>query len=196
MSTNMRRQRTRTPKPRQRRGDYRIFIGAFPSGDLADQIQAVREQYDPKTAVITPPHVTLAGTYWRTGPAAAENEAELIARLENMTGKIKPFNLELGGIRAFGNRVVYLGVKPTDELLKVRATLIRLAGRDKHRRFTPHLTLAMRLNRANTAVMLTNLRASEWENGRVIAPIHELRLMLRAPSDPVWRTIYTLPLER
>jgi 2'-5' RNA ligase len=188
-------QRKRTPKPRQRRGDYRVFIGAFLSGDLADQIQSVREQYDPKTAVITPPHVTLAGTYWRTGPASAENEADLTTRLENMTGKIKAFDLELGGIRSFGHRTVYLGVKPTDEMLKVRATLLRLAGRDKHRRFTPHLTLAMRLNKTDTAVMLTELRESEWENGRFTAPITELRLMQRAPNDPAWRTIYTLPLK-
>ncbi len=187
-------QRKRTSKPRQRRGDYRIFIGAFPSSDVADQIQTIREKYDPQTAVIAPPHVTLAGTYWRTGPATASNESDLIARLETMTGKIKPFALELGGIRTFGSRIVYLGVKSTDELLKVRATLIRLSGRDKHRRFTPHLTLAMRLDKADTAVMLNELRATDWENGRFTAPIQELRLMQRGPDDSVWRAIYTLPL--
>ncbi len=188
-------QRRRTPKPRQRRGDYRVFIGAFPTGDLAEEIQAVRERYDPKTAVITPPHVTLVGTYWRTGPATAVNEAELIARLEAMTGKIKSFNLALGGIRSFGRRTVYLGVQPSSDLLKVRATLLRLAGRDKHRRFTPHLTLAMRLNQADTAVMMAELAETAWENGRYKAPIHELRLMQRGPDDAVWRQIYQLPLK-
>jgi len=185
----------RKPKPRQRSGDYRIFIGAFPDGDLADQIQSVRQEYDPQTAAITPPHVTLAGTYWRNGPPTAQNEAELIARLEGMTGKIKAFNLELGGIRTFGRRVVYLGVKPTDDLLKVRDTLLRLAGRDKQRRFTPHLTLAMRLNAPDTAAMIAELGVSEWENGRFTTPIHELRLMQRGPDDPAWRTIYQLPLQ-
>lgn len=184
----------RKPKPRQRSGDYRIFIGAFPDGDLADQIQAVRQQYDPETAAVTPPHVTLAGTYWRSGPPTIENEAELIDRLEGMTGKIRAFDLELGGIRTFGRRVVYLGVKPTDDLLKVRDTLLRLAGRDKQRRFTPHLTLAMRLNEADTARMVAELQTSAWENGRFPTPIHEIRLMQRGPDDPVWRTIYTLPL--
>ncbi|MEJ2749972.1 MAG: hypothetical protein P8183_19010, partial [Anaerolineae bacterium] len=68
-------------------------------------------------------------------------------------------------------------------------------GRDKHRLFTPHLTLAMRLNRADTAAMIAELKVSEWENGRFPAPIHELRLMQRGPDDPVWRTIYRLPLQ-
>ncbi len=184
----------RKSKPRQRSGDYRIFIGAFPDGDLADQIQFIRQQYDPQTAVITPPHVTLAGTYWRNGSPTAANEAELIDRLEGMTGKIKVFNLELGGIRTFGRRVVYLGVKPTDDLLKVRDTLLRLAGRDKQRRFTPHLTLAMRLDQTDMTAMVAELQTSEWENGRFPAPIHELRLMQRGPDDPAWRSIYTLPL--
>ncbi len=184
----------RKPKPRQRSGDYRIFIGAFPDGDLADRIQSVRQEYDPQTAVITPPHVTLAGTYWRSGPPTAQNEAELIARLEGMTGKIKAFNLELGGIRTFGRRVVYLGVKPTADLLTVRDTLLRLAGRDKQRRFTPHLTLAMRLNQAAMTAMVTELQTSEWENGRFPAPIHELCLMQRGPDDPAWRTIHRLAL--
>lgn len=185
----------RKPKQRLRRGDYRIFIGAFPDGALAEQIQTIREKYDPKTAVITPAHVTLVGTYWRTGPPTAENEFQLIGRLEGMARKIRAFALELGGIRTFGSRVVYLGVKPTEELLKVRATLLRLAGRDKHRRYTPHLSLAVRLNKADTAVMIAELQSSAWDNARVPAPIHELRLMQRSPDDPAWRTIYRLPLK-
>ena len=44
--------------------DYRIFVGAFPGGDLGESIQAIRARYDPKTARITAPHVTLAGTYY------------------------------------------------------------------------------------------------------------------------------------
>jgi 2'-5' RNA ligase len=62
--------------------DYRIFIGAFPTGELAERIQAVRLQHDAKTARITAPHVTMAGTYWRSGPATPENERDAIARLQ------------------------------------------------------------------------------------------------------------------
>jgi hypothetical protein len=51
-------------------GDSRIFVGAFPAGELAERIQAVRLRHDANTARITAPHVTVAGTYWRSGPAA------------------------------------------------------------------------------------------------------------------------------
>lgn len=185
----------RTAKPRQRRGDYRIFIAAFPEGEVVEQIQALREQYDPETAVVLPPHVTLAGIYWRSGPATAQNEANLIAQLKKIRGKIKPFDLILGGIRSFGSRTVYLSAKPTDDLLKVRATLLRLAGRDKQRRFKPHLTLATNLNKADTAVMLTELQATEWGDGRITIPIHKLHLMQSGPTDSDWHIIHTLELE-
>ena len=51
--------------------DYRIFVGAFPEGDLADRIQTVRLQYDAKTARITAPHVTMAGPTGATGATHA-----------------------------------------------------------------------------------------------------------------------------
>ena len=103
--------------------DYRIFVGAFLSGELNEEIQAVRQQYDAKTARITPPHVTLAGTYWRGGPATAENEAEAIARLEAIRGEIQPFDLVLGGITSFPQGVIYLEVAVTEGLLAARAGL-------------------------------------------------------------------------
>ena len=192
--------RRRSPKPRrgaprrQRQGDYRIFIGAFPQGELAGRIQALREKYDPRTAAISPPHVTLAGTYWRYGAATPENEAELIHRLQTHVDQIAPFDLVLGGIRRFGNRVVYLGVKPTGDLLAARRTLLRIVGRDKHRRFTPHLTLAMRLSAAEMDEMVEELEGTTWEEARWTVPIRQLRLMQRGPEDRAWRAIAEFPL--
>ena len=192
--------RRRSPKPRrgaprrQRQGDYRIFIGAFPEGELAGRIQALREKYDPQTAAITAPHVTLAGTYWRYGEATPENETELIHRLQQHADQIAPFELVLGGIRRFGNRVVYLGVKPTDDLLAARRTLLKIAGQDKHRRYTPHLTLAMRLSPAEMDQMAEELQGATWESERWTVPIKHLHLMQRGPEDDAWRAIAEFPL--
>lgn len=180
---------------RQRQGDYRIFVGAFPSGELAERIQSLRQQYDPRTAAITEPHVTLAGTYWRSGPATAENEVELIHKLQRHQDQMAPFDLVLGGIRHFGQRVVYLGVKPTEGLLEVRRQLLKIMGPDKHRRFTPHLTLAMRLAPAEMARMVDSLQETEWESERWTVPVQALQLMQRGEDDPAWRPIATLELK-
>ncbi|MEZ4642032.1 MAG: 2'-5' RNA ligase family protein [Chloroflexota bacterium] len=179
----------------QTKGDYRIFVGAFPTGELAAQIQAVRVQYDAKTARITAPHVTIVGTYWRSGAATAANEAGLIERLRPLSTQLSPFDLILGGIHTFGGRVVYLGVQGTPPLLALREALLDVTGMDKHRgHFTPHLTLAMRLKQRDTEQMVTTLRASVWENGRFTAPIHTLHLMQRGAQDTAWRTIAAIPL--
>ena len=179
------------------KGDYRIFVGAFPVGELSARIQSVRERYDPKTARITAPHVTLARTYWRGGPPSAENEAQTIRQLEAVCAHIPAFDLVLGGVRSFppaSKPVIYLGVEATSALLRARQALIGAMGPDKHRRFTPHLTLAMRLRGASARAMLADLQGGEWDDGRISAPIQALHLMLRGREDPAWRRIARFPL--
>jgi len=184
---------------RKGRGDYRIFVGAFPGGELAERIQSIRTRYDPKTARITAPHVTLAGTYWRSGLASPDNEAQTILDLQVAAAKIWPFELILGGVHAFppaARPVVYLGVALTEEFMRARQTLLDVLGRDTLHRFTPHLTLAMRLSGQAAQTMLVELQASEWETRQWKAPLEALHLMQRGPGDPAWRSIARLPFGR
>lgn len=174
--------------------DYRIFVGTFLSGPLGKQIQTVRQQYDAKTAHITPPHVTLAGTYWRSGPATTENEAEVITHLEIVRTEIQPFDLILGGITSFPQGVIYLDVVITEELIAARARLLEALGQDKHSHFVPHLTLAMRLDAAGNEQMLRELRETAWHSSRWTVRIDELKLMQRGREDRVWRAIHRFTL--
>ncbi len=177
--------------------DYRIFVGAFPGGALAERIQALRVAHDPITAHSTPPHVTLAGTYWRIGPATPAHEAETIARLAAVCAQLPSFALELGGVETFypQNHVIYLGVKADAILLATRQALVRVLGADKHGAdFMPHLTLTMRLGAAATLSLWQALRAGEWHTQRWRAPIAQLQLMQRGSADSVWREIARLPL--
>ncbi|MFN8490558.1 MAG: 2'-5' RNA ligase family protein [Caldilineaceae bacterium] len=183
-------------------GDYRIFVGAFPTGELAERLQALRVQQDAKTAYITAPHVTLAGTYWRSGPPTPENEKATMLALAAVQRELAPFALTLGGIAHFppGHRVIYLAVQATDALLAVRQKLLTVLGGDKHHgdkhhHFTPHLTLAMRLSEAASVALFDQLRTSEWHTARWSAPIAQLHLMQRGPEDAAWRTIQAIPLE-
>jgi len=176
--------------------DYRIFVGAFPMGELAERIQAVRLQQDAKTALITVPHVTMAGTYWRSGPATPENESDTIARLQAVQCKLQPFELALGGVESFlpFNNVTYLHIERTAGLLAARKVLLDALGPDKERRYTPHLTLTMRLDRGETQALLKELRQSEWHTGRWVVPLDHLWLMQRGPDDCAWRYIYRVSL--
>ena len=177
-------------------GDYRIFVGAFPTGELAERIQAVRVQHDAKTARITAPHVTMAGTYWRSGPAKPENERDTIAHLQDVQHRLQPFELALGGVESFlpFNNVIYLHIERTAGLLAARKVLLDALGSDKERRYTPHLTLTMRLDKSEAQALLKELRRSEWHTGRWIVPLDHLWLMQRGPDDPAWRYIHRVSL--
>jgi 2'-5' RNA ligase len=177
--------------------DYRIFAGAFIEGELAEQIQVVRQKYDPVTARITPPHVTLVGTYWRSGPATKENEAEAIRRMEILPGILLPFDMLLKGVRTFPGKkpVVYIGVEINKGLIEARNLLLGMLGADKHKDFKPHLTMAMRLPWDRAWQMVNELQESEWNTQLHAAPIREVRLMQRGPQDKAWRCIHQLKLE-
>jgi 2'-5' RNA ligase len=185
------------PKP-SKELNYRIFVGAFPSGELGERLQAVRRSFDLMTAQITPPHVTLVGTYWHNGPATAENEQKTIERLQSAVSEISPFQLHLNQIHIFPGEkpVIYLGVEITPDLLSARRVLLAALGFDNHPNFTPHLTLAMRLNTLAAARMVTALAQSPWVTQTHIVPISELRLMQRGPQDAAWRCIAALPLQK
>lgn len=178
-------------------GDYRVFVGAFPAGEIAERIQHLRERLDGRTARITPPHVTLAGTYWRNGSATPCNETAAIELLEVAARSIRPFALTLGGVYTFLPQaaVLYLGVEPGEAVQAVRHSLLDALGQDKHgSRFTPHLTLAMRLGNAASETVLDELRQSEWHSGRWVVPFTHLQFMQRGPGDPAWRCIHRMQL--
>jgi 2'-5' RNA ligase len=145
--------------------------------------------------------VTLAGTYWRSGPATPENEAAALERLRASQDRLAPFDLLLGGIESFLPEapVIYLGVQATPELLEVRRVLTEALGSDKHTQrdhFSPHLTLAMKLSLAATEALYEELRRSEWHTGCWRVPVRQLQLMQRGPPDPAWRCIRTIPLQK
>jgi 2'-5' RNA ligase len=178
-------------------GDYRIFVGAFPTGELAERIQALRQRHDVKTGRITAPHVTVAGTYWRSGPATPDNETGAITRLQAVGDQLKQFELVLGGVESFlpHQAVIYLRIEPTADLLAARRVLLDALAPDKGRRYTPHLTLTMRLDEKRTRTLAQALKQTEWHTGRWAVPLDHLWLMQRGPDDPAWRYIYQINLK-
>ena len=176
--------------------DYRTFVGAFPEGDLADRIQVVRVQHDARTARIAAPHVTLAGTYWRSGPPTPQNETAAIEQLRSIENRLRPFEMKIAGVGTFlpRNPVIYLQIEPAPDLLAVRRVLLQAIGSDEHQHFTPHLTLTMRLDARRTETLFNQLRQTDWLVQPGSVPIDHLWLMQRGPDDPAWRYIHRIEL--
>ena len=81
-------------------------------------------------------------------------------------------------------------------MLAARRVLLDALGPDKERRYTPHLTLTMRLDKGETQARLKELRQSEWQSGHWVVPLDHLWLMQRGPDDRAWRYIYRVSLKR
>jgi 2'-5' RNA ligase len=166
---------------------WRIFVGAFIDGEFADQVQNFRKQVDPRTAAVCPPHVTLAGTYYRD----SGDEGETIAMLERVLSGEPVFLLHFTGIGVFDNRtpVIHLTVEKTPPLLTVRDRILRILGPDRHPDFTPHLTLSMRLKHAAANKFLNEARMLDWLALPRTVEIHRLQLMQRGRQDASWRCL-------
>ena len=106
------------------KGDYRIFVGLFPTGALADEVQALRERYDPVTAAITGVHVTLAGLYWRNGAPVAATEAATIDALRAALAPLPPVEMVLQGVDTFRSDVAFLSVRENEAMLADRKSVV------------------------------------------------------------------------
>ena len=185
--------RPQMTKPNERKGDYRIFVGIFPEGELASEIQTLREHHDAKTAALTFPHVTLCGLFWKHGEPVAASEAETIERLTAALEPCAAFDLRLGGIHTFGRDVAYIAAETTDGMLAARAVCRQVLGTDRDD-FTPHMTIAMRLPKERLDVCAEELRSTKWHTERFVLPVGHLCLMQRGREDPAWREIARMPL--
>ncbi len=177
----------------ERKGDYRIFVGIFPEGELAAEIQLLREHHDAKTAALTFPHVTLCGLFWKHGEAVAASEADTLERLTAALAPVPAFELRLGGIETFSRDVAYIAAEPTDGMLAARQVCREVLGKDREE-FAPHMTIAMRLPKARLDACAEELRTTKWHTERFVLPVPHLCLMQRGREDRAWREIGRMPL--
>jgi 2'-5' RNA ligase len=173
-----------------------LFIGVFLSGDLAEQLQAIRQRYSTGTDCSTPPHVTIVRTFWPSDLAPPESGMEIMARLQAVQSQIRPFELRLGGVETFCSpkRVLYLAVEATEGLLATRHKLLETLGLNDLRPFMPHLTLAKGLSQDQFEALLAQLKKTQWHRGRWSIQVDQLQLMRRTVDGSAWHCIQRIGL--
>jgi 2'-5' RNA ligase len=102
-------------------------------------------------------HVTLAFL----GDVTQQTIDDVRNRLARTAGRTRPFSLETGQLRRFGNRVLYLSLSGDTDHLKRLATAVAAAARRAGAQmsdevFRPHITIA----RARTRLDLRGLASS------------------------------------
>jgi 2'-5' RNA ligase len=136
----------------------RFFIAVLPPADIQAQVRILqeymRDHYNSRAALQSPPHVTLQ-------PPFARSDAEipvLVETLPAFASQHPIIPLTLSGFAAFPPRVVYIHVERSPALAQLQAALAshleeRLGIVDanlKTRAFVPHMTIAFRdLSKSN-----------------------------------------------
>lgn len=130
----------------------RFFIALLPPQNIQDSANDIKQyfadQYNSRSALKSPPHVTLQPPF--------EWEIDQLETLKNYLASFAqqhlPIPMTLSGFNAFPPKVIYIDVIQTPELLALQRTLTKKLESDlqiidqkgKTRAFTPHLTVAFR----------------------------------------------------
>lgn len=93
---------------------FGVFVIGLPE-PLAEQVDALRQQFDPASAAAAAAHITL------TQPLVGEPNDVARADLGAILAEFEPFEVTVGPARAFpGSNVVYLAVEPVGPVLAMR----------------------------------------------------------------------------
>lgn len=176
-------------------GNQLYFIAVIPPSPVAEEVQALKEyfryQYQSKAALKSPPHITLHMPFeWRTA-----KEEKLIHALGAFSSSRKQFAISVENFSCFEPRVIYLDIKPSEDLTLLHNELHRFCkinlnlfnARYRDLPFHPHLTLAFRdLKKEAFAKAWAEFRGKKYSadflvdeitllmhNGKYWKPIHE-----------------------
>lgn len=135
-----------------------FFIALLPPLDIQDYVSDIKqhfaERYASKSALKSPPHITLQPPFeW-----LVEQVPVMEASLKAFASLRSPIPITLSGFSAFAPRVIYINVLKTPELLTLQKELMSCMEAElgiadtvsKQRPFAPHMTVAFRdLTRQN-----------------------------------------------
>lgn len=123
-----------------------IFILAELPAEIADQVRAINERYDPKLSRYKPPHVTLTGSSGAGPIPPSATVEEMRERLEPITARTAPITLSFQAPRRFMQTdIIVLPIDPHGPLRVLHDQLITSGLPFTRARYTfsPHCTLSL-----------------------------------------------------
>jgi len=159
------------------------------SGEGAMVVNALRRQYDPRTALAIDAHVTFAGP-WDGEEPVSSIEAELVS----VADELEPFELTITEVRSFlpTTPTCYLEVEPEKQLVALHDALVRRLGWRDSFPYVPHVTIAEYLSEEETAGVVEQLRRLEL---CVHDQVRKLRLVEKV-SEGRWVVAKEVPIGR
>ena len=123
-----------------------IFILAELPAEIADQVRAINERYDPRLSRYKPPHLTLTGSSGAGPIPPSVGVEEMREKLEPITGDTAPITLSFQPPQRFmQTNIIVLPLDPHGPLRILHDRIITsgLAFTRTRYTFSPHSTLSL-----------------------------------------------------
>ncbi|GHM99713.1 2'-5' RNA ligase [Cytophagales bacterium WSM2-2] len=175
-------------------GMSRYFIAIIPPSPIEEEAMALKnhfkEKYNSKGSLNSAPHITLHMPFmWKE-----KNEEKLIGALKSFVTDQKMFPIALSGFGSFPPRVVFINVKPSEELNLLQSRLQKFCKSElnlfnaqyKDLPFHPHITIAFRdLKKDKFAVAWSEFREKTFEAS---FPVNRISLLKH--DTRYWQPLY------
>jgi 2'-5' RNA ligase len=142
-----------------------IFILAELTGEVAERIRIINEQFDPKLARYKPPHITLTGSSGAGPIPPSVSVDEMREKIQPIASSTAPITLNFRPAQRFMQTgIIVLPVDPHGPLRVLHDRIVTSGLRFARARYTfsPHATLSLYPTPDAAAVKeLLNVRISE-----------------------------------
>jgi 2'-5' RNA ligase len=175
----------------------KYFLALVPPSDILEKVNeikiALREQFGIKYALKSPPHVTLKMPF----NYSEAKEDRLREMLEVPLKEQRSFPVTISGVGAFGNRVVYLNITPSEELVGLQSAISKFCKTQLHlveelsdRSYHPHMTVAFKDLKASQFQEVFDFVSSRKIELEFVA--EEVTILKR--TDGKWKVLYNVSL--
>jgi 2'-5' RNA ligase len=153
------------------------FVGVPVPDGLGQKIIAFRKMFPEAPRLNTEPHITLIP------PIAIESENQIpLEKIRAVAGAFKPFDVRIGNVGIFANRVVYLEADSA-ELSRLHSRLAEALGYTDRNPYKPHITLINIRQEKNPAlVKKASQKAAEFFKPKNFTATL-VRIYLRGSAD-------------
>lgn len=139
----------------------KFAIIIYPSKVIQDEVNNLRKRYDPVYALIKP-HITLKTRF----DAGKEFISELTNEIEEITNKMKPFEINIKKVSSFQpvSNKIYFKIEQNNALEELHAQLYKgKLPKETFKTFAPHITIAQDLKTDEFSDIYTSLSMKDYD---------------------------------
>jgi len=176
----------------------KYFIALVPKGKIQEEAARLKEEmheiFNVKYALKSPAHITIKMPFTYN----ELKEERLIGKLDRFFDQHVSFELHFKGFDCFGRRVIFVDVKPSQELKCLQEALnkyckteLKLVSELSDKAFHPHMTIAFKdVKPKNFNVYWKHIQSKKFD---ALYPVKDVALLKRIEGK--WEVIHRFILK-